>query len=218
MITLFVEKAVVAERSKVTGNVVDGPPPFVPFSQAASKKQHPAKPTEQSRGSGTSAAPQKHNNQARQDVKMSAKQTDKSKPHHHHQDKAFEATPHRQTGSKPHHHQRQPFHQHDRFQDRSFQGHSSKQRPHNPQYRRPKGHANDRSQGQASSELLPVAFNSSEEHFPALSHQTNHPQSRFTSADDKQHQPFHKPMLAWDSQTSNTTTGGSVPFGAKRKT
>ena len=210
----------VAERSKVTGNVVDGPPPFVPFSQATSKRQHPAKPTEQSRTSGTSAAPppQKHSNQPRQDAKVSAKQTDKAKPHQHHQDKTYEATSHRQTGNKSHHHQRKPFHQHDRFQDRPFQGHSSKQRAHNPQYSRSKGHTNDRSQGQASSELFPVTFNSSEEHFPALSHQVNHPQPGFTSAGDKQHQPSHKPMLAWDSQTPNTITGGSVPFGAKRKT
>lgn len=203
------------ERSKITSKVGDGPPMFVPFSEATSKKQqHFAKPTEQTKGSSNSATlpPQK-------DVKIFPKQTDKPKGHQHHADKAYEAASYRQTGNKPHQHHHTMAHHRDRFQDRPFQGQPSKQRTHNPQYKRSKGHVNDRSQEQSLSDFLPVTFNSSEEHFPALSHSTHHPQPRLTAAEgDTRHQPPHKPILAWDSQTSNTNTGGSIPFSAKRKT
>ena len=194
------------ERSKATGSVGDGPPAFVPFSEATSKKHYTAKPTVESRKSGSTPtqSPLKHSNQPKQDVKTSAKQTDKPKAHQHQLDKSYEATSHRQTGNKPHQ-QAKPSHQRERFQDRSFQGLSSKQRTHNSQHKQSKGHANnDRLvslQGQSLSDYLPVTFNSSEEHFPALSHPTNHPRP---------------PMLAWE--TSNSTTGGSMPFSAKRKT
>ena len=214
------------ERSKATGNVGDGPPAFVPFSEATSKKHYSPKPTAENRRSSSTAtqSPLKHGNQPKQDVKTSAKQTDKRKAHQRQFDQTYEASSHiyRQTGNKPHqHHQAKPSHQRERFQDKSLHGQPSKQRTHSPYH---KGHASAidrsvRSQGQSLSDHLPVTFNSSEEHFPALSHPTNHPQPSFTTAYDKQHQPPHRPMLAWGSQTSDTTTtGGSMPFSAKRKT
>lgn len=218
VIIVLLEKVVVTERSKITGNVGDGPPAFVPFGKVTSKRQDSAKPTEQAKSVNTSATmhPQKYSSQPKQDVKMSSKHTDKPKGYQHHPDTG-EATSHRHTANKPHqHHQTKHSHQHDRFQDRPFRGQPSKHRTHNPQYRS-KGRADDRSQGQSLSDFLPITFNSSEEHFPALSHPTNHPQACFTSADGKQHPPPHKPSLAWDSHTPNTTTGGSVPFSAKPK-
>ena len=218
----MLEKVVVTERR---GNIGDGPPAFVPFSEVTSKRQYFHKPPEQPKNSASATQPpQKHTNQPKCDVKASFKQTNKPKTHHqHHFDKTCdnEMTSHRHTGDKPHqHHQGKQSQQRDRFEDRPFQGQPSKQRTHNanPQYKRSKGHTNDRSHGQPLSDFLPVTFNSNEEHFPALSHPTSHPQARFTTADDKQHQPPHKPILAWESHTSNTTTGGSIPFSAKRKT
>ena len=204
------------ERSKATGSVGDGPPAFVPFSEATRKNHFTAKPTVESRKSTATQSPLKHTNQPRQDAKTSAKQTDKPKPHQHQIDRT-EPTSHRQSGNKPHqHHQAKP-HQRERFQDRSFQGESSKQRTYNPHHKQSRGHVNDRSgrsQGQSFSDYLPVTFDSSEEHFPALSHPTSHPQPSSTAANDR---PPHRPMLAWDSQTSSST-GGSIPFSAKRKT
>ena len=220
-VTVLLEKAL-TERSKATGNVGDGPPPFIPFKEATSKRQYGAKATEQIRNSSTTAAaaqsPLKHGNQPKQDVKTSAKQTDKPKTHQHQVDRTHETPSHRQPGNKPHyHHQAKHFQQHERFQDKPFQGQHSRQRTHNPKYKQSKGHANDESmRSHAQSDYLPITFNSSEEHFPALSHPTNHPQRSSTAADDK-FQPPHKPLLAWDGQPSSTT-GGSIPFSAKRKT
>lgn len=212
------KKVVVAERR---GNMGDGPPAFVPFSEATSKREYAPK---QFKNSVSSTQPsQKHTSHPKHDVKTSFKQMDTPKAHQHHFDKTCDngMTSYRHTGDKPHqHHPGKPSQQRDRFQDRPFQGRPSKQRTHNanPPNRRSKEHVNDRSQGQPLSDFLPVTFNSNEERFPALSHPTSHPQPRFTTADDKQHQPPHKPILAWDSQTSNTITGGSVPFSAKRNT
>lgn len=220
-VTILLEK-VVTERSKVTGNVGDGPPAFVPFSEATNKKLQSAKPMEQqTRNTNYTSAtqsPQKHSNQPKQNV-MPAKQVDKPKPHQHHIDKTCEIPSLRVTANKPHqHHQAKSLHQHDRFHGRPFQGQPSKHRPYNPQLKRSKGPPNDSSQGHALSEFLPVTF-SSEEHFPTLSHPTrSHPQPSISATDDRHHHPTHKPMLAWDNQTSNTTTGGSIPFSAKRKT
>lgn len=209
---------VVTERSNKTGYIGDGPPPFVPFSEVVSKRQYSDKHTETK--SGAAEPPQKHSNQPKQDLKRSSgKQMDRPKPHQHHLDKAYDTASHKQTVNKPHqHHQTKLSHQRDRLHDKSFQAQPSKQRMHNPQYMRSKGHANDRSQGQPLSDLLPIAFDDSEKHFPALTHPTSHmhPKQHSLAPDDKQLQPPHKPMLAWDTQTSNTTTGGSVPFSAKR--
>lgn len=194
------------ERSKATGSVGDGPPAFVPFSEATRKNHFNAEHTVESRKSTATQSPLKHTNQPKQDAKTSVKQTDKPKTHQHQLDRTYEATSHRQSGNKPHHHQAKP-HQRERFQDRSFQGEFSKQRPHNPHHKQSRGHFNDRSgrsQGQSFSDYLPVTFDSSEEHFPALSHPTSHPRPSSTAADDR-------------PQTSSST-GGGIPFSAKRKT
>ena len=203
------------ERSKAIGIVGDGPPAFVPFSEATRKNHFTAKPTVESRKSNVTQSPLKHNNQPKQDAKISAKQTDKPKAHQHQLDRSYDTTPHRQSGNKPHqHHQAKPSHQCERFQDRSFQGEFSKQRTHNSHHKQSRGHFNDRSgrsQGQSFSDHLPVTFDSSEEHFPALSHPASHPRPPSTAADDR---PPHRPR---DSQTSSST-GGGIPFSAKRKT
>ena len=203
------------ERNKITGR--DGPPPFVPFNETARKGPHSGRPGEHTKSSAGVTRPlQKHSNQPKQDVKMPIRQMDRPQPYHH---KTYETASHKQAGGKPHqYHQTKSTHQHDRLQDRPFQVQPSKQRTHrvDQQHRRSKGHSNDRSQGQSMSDVLPVTFDSSEQHFPALTRPTPHPQHYTTTADDK-HQPPHRPMLAWDGQASNMTTGGSIPFSAKRK-
>jgi len=217
------EKVVIAERR---GNVGDGPPAFKPFSEATDKRQYSAKHVEQHKNNVSASQPsKKHSDQPKHDdVKTLSKQMDKPTTHRHHLDKAFdkEMTSHRQTGDKPHqHHQGKPSQQHDRFHSRPFRGQSSKQRTHNPNphYRQSKGHTYDKSQKQPLSDVLPVTFSSNEEHFPALSQPTSHPQPHFATADNKRYQSPHKLITAWDSQSSNTsTTGGSVPFSAKRNT
>ena len=205
------------ERSKVAGTSGEGPPAFVPFSETTRKKHHTVNPSGEPRNSKANA-PEKPSNLPNQDVKTSTKQTDKPKAHQHH---TYKATSHRQAdGDKPqqqhHHHQRKP-HQRERYQDRPFHGQPSKQRTYNPHHKQSKGQTNEksmRSQGQSLSDYLPVTFNNSEEHFPALSYPTSHPQpSSITTRDEHQPPPPPRPMLAWD-----TTTGGSIPFGAKRKT
>ena len=245
------------ERSKVASNSGDGPPAFVPFRETIKKKHHTVNPSGEPRNSRTNApekpinlpkqdvktsakqtdkpkahlhrtekafetssrsnAPEKPSNLPKQDVKTLAKQTDKPIAHQHYTEKTYEASFRRQTDStKPqqHHHQRKP-HQRERFQDRPYHGHPPNQRAHNPQHKQSKRQSNDksmRSQGQSLSDYLPVTFNSGEEHFPALSNPTSHPQPSFTTMRDE-HPPPPRPMLTWD-----TTTGGSIPFSAKRKT